>query len=412
MTQTIAEVPFWTASAKILNQYPYLYEDISCEVAIVGGGITGALCAYQLQKAGVDTVLLDSGLFGHGSTASSSSILQYDYDYELTGLKDLIGLEKAVRIYRACVRGLDEIERITKDLGANVGFARRDSFYYTTCEYGAEQMKHEYLLRRHHDFPVEFLDSVKAAERFSFRVGAGIYTAGMAGEIDPYRFTSALISEAVTLGMRAYENTLIESVTPDIDGITLETKTSHKIRAKKMVNATGISAAMENGHIVQPRTTFCIVTAPVEDFSGWYNRCIIRDDGNPYIYLRTLPDNRILIGGLDSRFIDNNGRIAGFIKAPISVRMKYNVLEEKLISMMTGIDGITPEYCFSNTSGDTGDGLPYVGTKPGYPNVYFNICTGSNGIIFAQLAADVIRDLYLGGDAQDMDLMSFGRLNF
>ncbi|HEX2938675.1 MAG TPA: FAD-dependent oxidoreductase [Ruminiclostridium sp.] len=412
MTQTLAGAPYWTASAKIPNQYPYLSEDISCEVAIVGGGVTGALCAYQLQQAGIDTVLLDADLFGFGSTGSSSSILQYDFDYELSSLRDLIGLEKAVRTYRACIRGLDEIEKITKDLGANVGFSRRDSFYYTPCEYGTESMKQEYLLRRHHEFPVEFLDSTKAAELFSFRVEAGIYTTGMAGEIDPYRFTQALISEAVMLGMRAYENTSVEVVTPDLDGITLETKTNHTVRAKKMVNATGLSAVKDAGRIAQPKTTFCVVTAPVEDFSGWYNRCIIRDDGDPYIYLRTLPDNRILIGGLDSRYIDENGMLAKFIKAPVSVQCKYNELEQKLFSMMTGIDDITAEYYFSGTSGDTGDGLPYVGSRPGYPNVYYDICTGSNGIVFAQLAADIIRDLYLGGDATDMDLMSFGRLNF
>jgi len=413
LTQTVVNAPYWTETAKIPSQYPYLSEDITCEIAVVGGGVTGALCAYQLQKAGIDTVLVDAELFGYGSTGSSSSILQYDFDYELKGLKELIGIEKAVRTYRACIRGLDEIEQITKELGANVGFSRRDSFYYTPCEYGAERMRQEYLLRRHHDFPVEFLDSEKAAERFSFRVEAGIYTSGMAGEINPYRFTQALIGEAVELGMRAYENTPVEVVTPDFDGITLETNRPHKIRAQKMVNATGIAAAREAArHLVQLKTTFCVVTAPVEDFSGWYNRCIIRDDGDPYIYLRTLPDNRILIGGLDSCHIDENGKLARLIKAPLSVQCKYTELEHRLFSMMTGISNIRAEYHFSGTSVDTGDGLPYVGTLPGYPNVYYDICTGSNGIVFGQLAADLIRDLYLGGDATDMDLMVFDRLKF
>lgn len=413
MTQTVTNAtsaistPFWTASAKIPSQYPYLSEDITCDIAIVGGGVTGALCAYSLQHAGINTVLIDSSLIGFGGTSASSSILQYDIDYDLGGLKELIGLDKAVRAYRACARGLDEIEKITKDLGANVGFTRRDGFYYTPNVCNAETIKREYLLRRHHDFPVEYLDNVKAAERFSFRVEAGIYSANMTGEIDPYRFAQALVSDAVAEGMRAYENTTVDTVTPDLAGISLSTSTRHTVRAKKLVNATGIAAVKEVGRIVQPRTTFCVVTAPVADFTGWYNRCIIRDDGDPYIYLRTLPDDRILIGGLDSRILDAGGSFASVFHMPAIVQRKYDQLEQKLISMMTGIDNIVAEYRFSGTSGDTGDGLPYIGERPGYPNVYYDICCGSNGIVFAQLGADIIRDLFLGGDATDLDLFAF-----
>ncbi len=410
MTQTVAGTPFWTASAKVPNQYPYLAEDINCEIAVVGGGITGALCAYKLQQAGVDTVLLDSSLIGFGTTGASSSILQYDVDYDLIKLKELIGQDKAVRAFRACERGLNEIEKTTKDLGSNVGFTRRDSFYYASDDCGAQMIKQEYLQRKHHEFPVEFVDSVKAAEQFSFRVEAGIYAAGMAGEIDPYRFAQALLAEAVSMGMRVFENTSIETVTPDLQGISLLTGTRHTVRAKKMVNATGFEAAKESGNITQKRTTFCVVTAPVDGFAGWYNRCIIRDNNDPYIYLRTLPDDRILIGGLDSRMIDTHGSVCGFFSMPVIVQRKYAYLEQKLISMMTGINNITAEYRFAGLTADTGDGLPYIGGREGFPNVYYDICGGSNGIVFAQLAADIIRDLYLGGDATDMDLFCFGRL--
>lgn len=409
MIQTVAGASYWTASAKV-NQYPYLSEDIDCDVAVVGGGITGALCAYVLQQAGVDTVLLDASLLGFGTTGASSSILQYDIDYDLDSLKDLIGLDKAVRAYNACGRGLCEIEKTTKDIGANVGFARRDSLYYTPCSGSSHKIKQEYLLRKRHNFPVEFLDSVKAADRFSFRVEGGIFTTGMAGEIDPFRFTMALVEEAVSMGMRVYENTSVETVSPDADGVNLNTNTRHNVNAKKMVNATGFSAAKEVGHIAQQRTTFCVVTAPVSDFDGWYNRCIIRDDSAPCTYMRTLPDDRILIGGLDSRIIDSRGQFAGFLKLPTLIDNKYSYLEQKLESMMTGIEGITSEYRYSGTTMDTGDGLPYIGTQEGIPNVYFDICGGSNGLVFAQLGADIIRDLYLGGDAQDLDLFSFGRI--
>lgn len=404
----IAGSPYWTTQA-VPAQYPYLAEDISCDVAVVGAGATGALCAYALQLAGVDTVLIDAGIVGFGGTGVSSSIMQYDPDFGLMGLSELIGQEKAVRAARACVKGIDEIESITETLNADVGFTRRDGLYYTPCSSGVEKMKQEYLMRKHNGFAVEYLDCLAAAEKFSFRIEGGIYSQGLCGEIDPYRFTHALISEAVESGLRVYENTPVETVSPTSDGISLTAKTRHTVSAKKMVNATGFKAAEDAGHVAMTRTSFTIVTDPVSEFNGWHGQCIIRDDAEPYTYLRTLPDNRILIGGLDSTFVDGRGTVAGFIKLPALVEKKYSSLQERLDTMFPGIKDARPAFRFSGVYGDTLDGLPYVGTKDGYPNVFYDICCGPNGIVYAQLAAGIIRDLYLGGDAQDLDLFAFNR---
>src|SRR5262245_18663805 len=51
--------PFWLLKNGILASYPALRRDESCEVAVIGGRITGALVAYHLVSEGVDSVLLD-----------------------------------------------------------------------------------------------------------------------------------------------------------------------------------------------------------------------------------------------------------------------------------------------------------------------------------------------------------------
>ena len=80
--------PFWLLKNGLLADYPSLKHDESCEVAIIGGGITGALVAYYLTKEGVETVLVDKRDIGAGSTAASTALLQYEIDTEL---HDLIG---------------------------------------------------------------------------------------------------------------------------------------------------------------------------------------------------------------------------------------------------------------------------------------------------------------------------------
>ena len=75
--------PFWRLKNGLLADYPSLKHDESCEVAIIGGGITGALVAYHLAQEGVETVLVDTRDIGAGSTAASTALLQYEIDTEL-----------------------------------------------------------------------------------------------------------------------------------------------------------------------------------------------------------------------------------------------------------------------------------------------------------------------------------------
>jgi glycerol-3-phosphate dehydrogenase len=56
--------PYWLVKNGLLNTYPSLHQDITCDVAVIGGGITGALMAYHLVEAGVDTVVLDKANMG------------------------------------------------------------------------------------------------------------------------------------------------------------------------------------------------------------------------------------------------------------------------------------------------------------------------------------------------------------
>ena len=51
--------PYWLLKNGILADYPSLKHDESCEVAVIGGGITGALVAYHLTREGVETVVVD-----------------------------------------------------------------------------------------------------------------------------------------------------------------------------------------------------------------------------------------------------------------------------------------------------------------------------------------------------------------
>src|SRR5687767_11661623 len=93
----------WRALRPRAIAYPQANGDLSCEVAIIGGGVTGGLLGYFFAREGVNALLVDKGQPSEGSTSASTGLLQFEIDRHLTSLIRKVGKDRAVHAYR---RGL------------------------------------------------------------------------------------------------------------------------------------------------------------------------------------------------------------------------------------------------------------------------------------------------------------------
>ena len=78
--------PYWAVKNGLMQAFPRLEAEAACEVAVVGGGITGALIACELAAHGIDVVVVEQRDIGWGSTAASTAMLQYEIDTHLGDL--------------------------------------------------------------------------------------------------------------------------------------------------------------------------------------------------------------------------------------------------------------------------------------------------------------------------------------
>ena len=83
--------PYWLLKNGIINSYPSLRENIACDVLVIGGGITGALIAFQLSGEGYKVVIIDKRDVSLGSTCATTALLQYEIDEPLYRLMDIVG---------------------------------------------------------------------------------------------------------------------------------------------------------------------------------------------------------------------------------------------------------------------------------------------------------------------------------
>lgn len=380
-------------------EYPQLDHEVKCSALVVGGGITGALCAHALATAGVDVLVVEAGSIGTGSTSASTALLQYELDTPLHLLAEEVGEETAVRSYQLCANAIDRILALATELGP-CGAEPRVSLQYASRRGDVDLLRKENEMRMKHGFETELLDAPAVQRTFGFKKPAGLLS-HKAAVIDPYRFTHLLFHDVVKNGGRVMDRTKVESFKQHGSGFQAETSEGHRIHAEHLVLATGYESQRyvdEPG--IELHSTYALASQRMPVAEPWFRNALIWETATPYLYLRTTPDNRVLIGGLDEPF--RNPKLRDKL-----LDRKAKKLERVFHKLFPDLP-FAPEYQWCGTFGGTKDGLPYIGRDP-KTGAWFVLGMGGNGITFSQVGADIVRDHVLGRKNPDAELFRFGR---
>ena len=66
----------WTKTVR-MPRFPALQGELKTSVLVIGGGIAGLLCAYQLCQAGVDCALVEADRLCGGITKNTTAKLTF-----------------------------------------------------------------------------------------------------------------------------------------------------------------------------------------------------------------------------------------------------------------------------------------------------------------------------------------------
>jgi glycine/D-amino acid oxidase-like deaminating enzyme len=396
--------PFWPIHNGLIGELPPLAADRSCDVVVIGAGITGSLVASALVDAGLDVVVLDRRDAGWGSTAASTALLQYEIDTELSELTDLYGEFAAAEAYRACNEAIDGFADEVERLGQDVGFTRNGSLYYASHRRHARRMPAEFALRQRAGLPVELLDEGEVHERFGIVAPAALWTPH-AARVDPYRFTRCLLAALRTRGAGVFDRTEVTGWTATDDArLEVATDRGVRVRCRHLVIAAGYeSQRWLPRRVAHNHSSYALVTEPLDTLPFDLEHQVIWESARPYLYMRATEDRRLLIGGEDD-------------KLDIAVK-RDAALPGKARKLMKRLHKLAPDRTFeigfswAGTFAETTDGLPYIGTPAdGDPRVRFAMAYGGNGITYSVIAAGLIRDSVLGRHNPRAALFGFARI--
>jgi glycine/D-amino acid oxidase-like deaminating enzyme len=394
--------PFWPIRDGLPADYPALTRSLSCDALVLGAGVSGALAALHLAEAGIDTVVLDRRDVGHGSTAGSTSLLQYEIDEPLHRLAQRYGWDHASRSYQRCREAIEAIARLVERHRLACGFARKRSLLLASTPGHVSRLEREFRSRQEAGFAVEWWSRRQLAAASSLPQSAAILSRDGA-QIDAYLFTHGLLAAAQRAGARIYDRTEVTRTRFGTQGVELRIKGGAIVRGRHLIAATGYEAdVLLPEKVTSLHSTYALISEPVTAFPGWpADRCLIWETADPYVYLRTTEDRRIIFGGYDEDFRDPAARDGLIGAKTAALRRRFHQLFSKI--------PLTVAYSWAGTFGKTRDGLPYIGRHPGVPHTWFALGYGGNGITFSLIAAESIRDQILGRKSADVELFGFER---
>ncbi|HPW89353.1 MAG TPA: FAD-binding oxidoreductase [Kaistella chaponensis] len=394
--------PFWLVKNGILNSYPSLKETVECEVLVIGGGITGSLIAHQMVKDGYETVLIDRREIGNGSTSATTSMLQYEIDVPLYELIDQIGEEGAVKAYKACSQSIEDLDKITQELNSEAGFERKESLYYASKKKDVSWLKKEFEARKNAGFNIKWIEKEEILERYEFENTFGGILSSQGASVDAFHLAHELLAFNSKKGLRVYDKTEMDSVEVKKGFNLVTTKTGQKIKAQKIIYAIGYeSAHLIKEKFVDLKSTFAMVSEIDEKGSEKLNNTLFWNTSDPYLYMRTTSDGRVLIGGGDEDFRDPEKRDA--------------MIDKKEKEILRDLKDLLPNYHFytdftwAGTFGETKDGLPYIGEHKDFPNSYFVLGFGGNGITFSVTGMEMASAFMKNKNHPLTEYFKFGR---
>ena len=230
--------PVWLDSnRRAIPRYPSLHGHRHAAVAVVGGGMTGALIASTFAEAGVSVALLESALVGRGSTAASSALLLQEPDRGLTELARRYGRETGRRLWQLSSEAVGDLIAMLRRLRVACDLVQRDAIYYATNDTAVAHLRTEFERRVAARFRGEWLTPSAVRRASGIAALGAIRTRGNA-QFDPYKACLGVMEHAAAAGATIFERSAVTRIEPRRDRVRIHTHDG-RVDADRVIVATG-----------------------------------------------------------------------------------------------------------------------------------------------------------------------------
>lgn len=184
----------WTESVK-MPHFEALEGEVKTDVLIIGGGITGLLCALFLKEKGVDYLLAEGRSICSGVTKNTTAKITVQHGLLYADLLKNAGLEKAQMYLAANQRALNQYVSLCKNMDCD--FEEKSNYVYSLSD------------RKKLEQEAEALEKIGCKARLIDTAELPFSTVGAVGierqaQFHPLKFLSEIATE-----LNIYEHTFV-----------------------------------------------------------------------------------------------------------------------------------------------------------------------------------------------------------
>ena len=341
-----------------LPQFSPLRGETSTDVLVIGGGMAGLLCAYQLQKAGVNCMVAERTRIASGVTGNTTAKLTSQHGLIYSRLEKQIGLE-AARLY---LWANEDALSTYRTLCTEIPCDYTEQSHTVYARQRVQDLEGELAVLSRLNFPVELVSGLP----LPFPTAGGIRFPHQA-QFHPLKFLSGIVKD-----LTIFENTPVLSLRK-----TEALTERGKIHANAVVVATHFPFLNKHGSYflkLYQQRSYVLALENVPIPAGMYLDA--RENG---LSFRSW-GNSLLLGGGGHRTGKSGGgwaELASFVQANYpDARITHRWATQDCMSL---------------------DGLPYIGQySASTPNLY--VATGFNkwGMTTSMAAAQILTDQITG----------------
>jgi glycine/D-amino acid oxidase-like deaminating enzyme len=357
---------------------------IRADIAIIGGGVVGAACAYLASRRNLKVVVLEAGTVASGASGRNGGFVLRGIHTHYNSCVVQYGREIARYVYGLGERNQALIKEFVESNNIDLDYDPSGSHLLACSLEELEELSRSCQLMREDGFEVDLIAQDPLGRGF---YGA-LYNACDFG-INPVKFVRALLAVS---GAQVLEQESVRLIEHSGSALTVTASSQAVICDQVIVATNAYSPGFDSFFLdkIQPARGQMLATAPLK--KKILNSLCYANYG--WEYFRQLPDRRLVLGGCRQSFLEEESGYADLVTKPVQT-----ALEHYLKDHFPELAGIPIEYRWSGPMAFTNDGLPLVGTLPHLPSVHFAVGCNGHGLGYSMTLAERVLAAALDNEA-------------